>query len=111
MCLQTYGFPHLLTFHHLHAAHLLAKPEHSSTSTLPRILTSTSSSPTSPAISSLRKPLRLIVDDVDDNDPRDMSYVFSGYAPVSVRLVQVAVTGSVGVTSGLAKDTTVTNPG
>lgn len=37
---------------------------------------------------SLRKPLRLVVDDVDDGNPNDISYVYSGYAPLSIRLVQ-----------------------
>jgi hypothetical protein len=36
----------------------------------------------------LRKPLRLIVDDTDDSRPNDISYVYSGYAPLSIRLVQ-----------------------
>ncbi|KAA8902112.1 Sec1-like protein [Sphaerosporella brunnea] len=39
----------------------------------------------------LRKPLRLIVDEVNEHDPDDISYVYSGYAPLSVRLVQCVV--------------------
>lgn len=35
--------------------------------------------------------LRLIVDDVDEFHPNDISYVYSGYAPLSVRLVQCAL--------------------
>ena len=38
-----------------------------------------------------RKPLRLIVDDIDEQSPSDIAFVFSGYAPLSVRLVQCAV--------------------
>lgn len=38
-----------------------------------------------------RKPLRLVVDEVDEQDPADIAYVFSGYAPLSVRLVQCAL--------------------
>lgn len=34
------------------------------------------------------KPLRLMDDDVDERHPRDISYVFSGMAPGSIRLVQ-----------------------
>lgn len=37
---------------------------------------------------SVRKSLRLINDDVDERNPSDISYVYSGYAPLSVRLVQ-----------------------
>jgi vacuolar protein sorting-associated protein 33A len=36
----------------------------------------------------LRKALRLIVDDVDEKKPTDISYTYSGYAPLSIRLVQ-----------------------
>ncbi|WFD02733.1 Vacuolar protein-sorting-associated protein 33 [Malassezia obtusa] len=36
----------------------------------------------------LHKPLRLIDDEVDESAPSDISYVFSGYAPLSIRLVQ-----------------------
>lgn len=36
----------------------------------------------------LRKQLRLIVDEVNEQDPGDIAYVYSGYAPLSVRLVQ-----------------------
>ena len=44
--------------------------------------------PTTQAFPAVRKPLRLIVDDVDDAAPTDISYVYSGYAPLSIRLVQ-----------------------
>lgn len=37
---------------------------------------------------SLRKPLHLIIDDIDDSDPSDIAYTYSGYAPLSVRIVQ-----------------------
>ncbi|KAK4050172.1 Vacuolar protein-sorting-associated protein 33 [Microbotryomycetes sp. JL201] len=43
------------------------------------------------AFAQSRKPLRLIVDDVDEQSPKDASYVFSGYAPLSIRLVQCAL--------------------
>ena len=36
----------------------------------------------------LRKSLRLWDDEVNEADPNDISYAFSGYAPLSVRLVQ-----------------------
>jgi hypothetical protein len=32
--------------------------------------------------------MNLIVDNVDEQNPNDFSYVFSGYAPLSVRLCQ-----------------------
>jgi len=41
--------------------------------------------------SNLRKTLRLIVDEVDEQKPDDIAYVYSGYAPLSIRLVQCIV--------------------
>ncbi|EON62084.1 hypothetical protein W97_01303 [Coniosporium apollinis CBS 100218] len=38
--------------------------------------------------SAVRKNLHLIVDEVNESEPDDIAYVFSGYAPLSVRLVQ-----------------------
>ena len=32
--------------------------------------------------------MHLIVDEVNEQDPNDIAYVYSGYAPLSVRLVQ-----------------------
>ncbi len=39
----------------------------------------------------LRKVLRLIVEEVNEQDPNDIAYVYSGYAPLSVRLVQCII--------------------
>ena len=33
----------------------------------------------------LKRAFRLLVDDVDDKAPQDAAYVYSGYAPLSVR--------------------------
>jgi len=41
--------------------------------------------------SGLRKSLHLIVEDIDENNPTDVAYVYSGYAPLSVRLIQCAL--------------------
>ncbi|GAA6000399.1 hypothetical protein JCM10207_007996 [Rhodosporidiobolus poonsookiae] len=79
--LQTYGFEHLPLLLRLEQLNLLTRPPPTSRST-PK-----------PPIVVARKPLRLIVDDVDEQNPHDMSYVFSGYAPISVRLVQCALGG------------------
>ena len=69
---QAYGYHHLPLFIALEKLNLLS----SNTSTSPY------------PFPTLRKSLRLIVDDVDDASPNDVSYVYSGYAPISVRLVQ-----------------------
>ena len=41
----------------------------------------------------VRKQLQLIVDEVEEHNPQDISYVYSGYAPLSVRLIQCATKG------------------
>ncbi|CAD6976215.1 unnamed protein product [Tilletia controversa] len=55
---------------------------------LPTSLSATGSTSYS-GFSAVRRTLKLINDDVDERNPRDISYVFSGYAPLSVRLVQI----------------------
>lgn len=66
----------------------------------------TTSAPSRSAFASSRRSLRLIVDDVDEIHPNDISYVYSGYAPMSVRLVQCAMQklagGSIGSTGASA---------
>ena len=42
----------------------------------------------------LRKQLQLVDDDVNEQNPTDISYVFSGFSPMSVRLVQHAANGT-----------------
>jgi len=39
----------------------------------------------------LRKNLRLVVEEVSEQDPNDIAYVYSGFAPLSVRLVQCVI--------------------
>ncbi|ORX37894.1 Sec1-like protein [Kockovaella imperatae] len=70
--LQVYGYHHLPLLINLQNLGLLVK----------------SPPATSLPFANLRKPLRLVVDDVDDGAPNDISYVYSGYAPLSIRLVQ-----------------------
>nr|CAN63082.1 hypothetical protein VITISV_016843 [Vitis vinifera] len=39
----------------------------------------------------IKRALQLVVEDTDTTNPNDIAYVFSGYAPLSIRLVQQAV--------------------
>ncbi|KAL0317336.1 UNVERIFIED_CONTAM: Vacuolar protein-sorting-associated protein 33 [Sesamum angustifolium] len=39
----------------------------------------------------IKRALQLVVEDTDTANPNDISYVFSGYAPLSIRLVQQAI--------------------
>ncbi|KAI8342285.1 Sec1-like protein [Chlamydoabsidia padenii] len=74
---QTYGYEHIGTLHRLIKLGLLSRR--------------TTSAPSRSAFAASRRSLRLIVDDVDEFHPNDISYVYSGYAPLSVRLVQCAL--------------------
>ncbi|XP_022373143.1 vacuolar protein sorting-associated protein 33A isoform X2 [Enhydra lutris kenyoni] len=70
--LQTYGYEHILTLYNLEKVGLL-KPQTGGRNNYPTI----------------RKTLRLWMDDVNEQNPTDISYVYSGYAPLSVRLAQL----------------------
>jgi len=71
--LHSYGFEHMATLNSLEKAGLLRKQESKS-----NWLT-------------VKRALQLVVEDTDTANPNDISYVFSGYAPLSIRLVQQAV--------------------
>lgn len=91
LVVQAYGYKHILTLDALEKMQLLVL--RAGGFTLPGVGLATTSAPTdSPEntnYSAIRRPLSLILDDVDEgDDPSDVAYVFSGYAPLSVRLVQ-----------------------
>ncbi|XP_061405425.1 vacuolar protein sorting-associated protein 33A isoform X1 [Lethenteron reissneri] len=71
--IQTYGFEHMLTLFNLEKAGLL-KLQPPGRNNFP----------------TLRKTLRLHQTDVNERAPTDVSYVYSGYAPLSVRLAQLS---------------------
>ena len=75
---QTYGLDFLFVLNNLERAGLLRRRDW---------MESTSS------FAALRKSLILINAEVDPVEPDDISYVSSGYAPLSVRLVQTAIKG------------------
>ncbi|KAJ3023189.1 hypothetical protein HKX48_003967 [Thoreauomyces humboldtii] len=78
---QTYGHIHILTLQNLAKVGLFRKQDNNAPRhTYPQA----------------RKSLRLIVDDVNEQNPNDISYVYSGYAPLSIRLVQAAAFKTVG---------------
>lgn len=67
--INAYGFEHLLTLNNLEQVGLLKNA-------------------TAKSYATLRKSLGLVVDDVHEQNPNDIAYAYSGYAPLSVRLVQ-----------------------
>ncbi|PNX96771.1 vacuolar sorting-associated protein 33, partial [Trifolium pratense] len=71
--LHSYGFEHIATLNNLEKAGLFKKQE-----TKSNWLT-------------IKRTLQLVVEDTDTANPNDIAYVFSGYAPLSIRLVQHAI--------------------
>ncbi|XP_058762201.1 vacuolar protein-sorting-associated protein 33 homolog [Vicia villosa] len=71
--LHSYGFEHIATLNNLEKAGLFKKQESRS-----NWLT-------------IKRTLELVVEDTDTANPNDIAYVFSGYAPLSIRLVQQAI--------------------
>ena len=85
--LHAHGFQHHLTLDALEKMQLL-QPRTSANALLIPVGGGSASDGSKTNYSSLRKVLRLIVDEVSEQDPNDIAYVYSGYAPLSVRLVQ-----------------------
>ncbi|KAI3831625.1 hypothetical protein MKW92_016341 [Papaver armeniacum] len=71
--LHSYGFEHIATLCNLEKAGLFKKQEVKGNWLM------------------IKRALNLIVEDIDTANPNDIAYVFSGYAPLSIRLVQHAV--------------------
>lgn len=78
---QTYGYEFVFLLQNLESIGLLRKKD---------TLWDTSSSS---AYGTLRKQLQLIQPDVDPLNPDDVSYVSSGYAPISARIIQTSMRG------------------
>jgi hypothetical protein len=70
--LQIYGYHFLTTFIHLERLGLLHNAP----------------APAGNNFVQTRKQFRLWVEEADEQDPNDIAYVYSGFAPLSVRLVQ-----------------------
>ncbi|KAK4105795.1 Sec1-like protein [Parathielavia hyrcaniae] len=87
LILQGYGYQHLLTLHNLERLQMFLSRSSPLASMIP-MTGSAGSQGTKTNYTYLRKQLRLIVDEVDERDPNDIAYVYSGYAPLSIRLVQ-----------------------
>lgn len=87
LILQAYGYQHVLTLDALEKMQLLVSRASGNVFALPTG-SGQASAPTKTNYNYLRKALRLIVDEVNEQDPDDIAYVYSGYAPLSVRLVQ-----------------------
>ncbi|KAK1140064.1 Vacuolar protein-sorting-associated protein 33 [Aspergillus melleus] len=82
---QAYGYQHILTFSALEKMDLLQPRSSATTMLIPTTGTQTGSKTN---YNYLRKNLRLVVEEVSEKDPSDVAYVYSGFAPLSIRLVQ-----------------------
>ncbi|EXJ74198.1 lysine-specific histone demethylase 1 [Cladophialophora psammophila CBS 110553] len=87
--LHAYGFQHLLTLDKLQTMGLL-QPRSSSSALLLPVggAGAPSEKGTKTNYGYLRKELKLIIDEYNEQDPEDIAYVYSGYAPLSIRIVQ-----------------------
>lgn len=88
LILEGYGYQHLLTLSNLEKLQLFLSKSSPLAGMIP--IPGNNAGPTGSKTNYtyLRKQLRLIVDEVQEDDPNDISYVYSGYAPLSIRLVQ-----------------------
>ncbi|KAI9700491.1 MAG: hypothetical protein M1820_006790 [Bogoriella megaspora] len=97
LVLHAYGHQHLLTFSRLEKMGLLT-PRTGGPLSIPTTFSNTSGSTSSSHTSitpqtnylSLRRSLRLVVD-VDEHSPEDIAYAYSGYAPLSIRILQTVL--------------------
>lgn len=87
LVLEGYGYQHLLTLNNLEKLELFLSRSSPLAGMIP-IPGSGSATGAKTNYTYLRKQLRLIVDEVNEQDPNDIAYVYSGYAPLSIRLVQ-----------------------
>jgi vacuolar protein sorting-associated protein 33A len=83
--LQAYGYQHLLTLSNLEKMGLLVSREAHRGFLNP---IAGAAGQTATDWNAVRRSLQLWVDEVREADPEDIAYVFSGYAPLSLRLVQ-----------------------
>ncbi|OAG08838.1 Sec1-like protein [Paraphaeosphaeria sporulosa] len=81
--IQAYGSQHILTLSNLEKMDLLQPRGGSGLGATPAAKPGSVTNYTP-----LRKSLKIWDDDVNEAEPNDISYTFSGYAPLSVRLVQ-----------------------
>lgn len=87
LILEGYGYQHMLTLNNLEKLQLILSRASPLAGMIP-MAGNAGASGTKTNYTYLRKQLRLIVDEVQEDDPNDVSYVYSGYAPLSIRLVQ-----------------------
>ncbi|WAQ81762.1 hypothetical protein PtA15_2A73 [Puccinia triticina] len=87
--LQTYGYQHVNLLIKLSSLSLLTSTASGGSSSVPgSIMSGMTLIGGRSGFSGARKPLKLIVDELDGPEPNDISYSYSGYAPLSVRIIE-----------------------
>ncbi|KAG6041781.1 hypothetical protein E4U41_001993 [Claviceps citrina] len=109
LILHGYGYQHLLTLYNLEKLQLFLSRSSPLAGMIPMSGGSTGTTGTKTNYTYLRKQLRLIVDEVKEDNPNDIAYVYSGYAPLSIRLVQCVLQKQ--YLTSISKGGTATNPG
>lgn len=87
LILQGYGYQHILTLNNLEKLQLFLSRSSPLAGMIP-MTGNAAASGDKTNYTYLRKQLRLIMDEVQEDDPNDVAYVYSGYAPLSIRLIQ-----------------------
>ena len=88
LIVQGYGYQHILTLSRLEKLGFLQTRASANVLFNPLGVSGAAAENSKTNYNYLRKVLRLIVDEVNEQNPNDISYVYSGYAPLSIRLVQ-----------------------
>jgi hypothetical protein len=73
--IQTYGFEYIFTLNHLNKLGFFRKQGEAKLGNW---------------FANVRRPMKLLVLDVNEREPDDIAYTYSGYAPLSCRLVEFA---------------------
>ncbi|KAG6009534.1 hypothetical protein E4U21_002170 [Claviceps maximensis] len=108
LILHAYGYQHLLTLHNLEKLQLFLSRTSPLAGMIPMSGGNVVTTGTKTNYTYLRKQLRLIVDEVQEDNPNDIAYVYSGYAPLSIRLVQCVLQKP--YMTSISKGGTGTNP-
>ena len=88
LILHAYGYQHILTIDALEKMGLLNSRASANILMNPLGVGSGAPEGSRTNYNYLRRVLKLVVDEVNEQNPNDIAYVYSGYAPLSVRLAQ-----------------------
>ncbi|MBW0497782.1 hypothetical protein O181_037497 [Austropuccinia psidii MF-1] len=108
--LQTYGYHHMNLFIQLSSLLLLTSSNSGTAGTVPSSIMSGMMGGRS-GFGNARKALRLIIDELDGPEPNDISYTYSGYAPMSVRIIEAVCSNGMNGWKGSVEEVMKAFPG